>query len=70
MNKFFDKDSSKAYEQVKEALYARLKMIKKNIAEYGNDEISMDSEAVHEYLYCLNEEKTFISKLIDKMERS
>ena len=70
MGNFFDKDPSKAYEQVKEVLYARLKTIKDNIIEYDTDEIATDSEAVHEYLYCLNEEKSFISKLIDKIERS
>ena len=70
MSDFFDKDPSKAYEQVKEALYARLKMNEDIIAEYNSDEISMDSVAVREYLYCLNDEQTFLRNLIDKMERS
>lgn len=71
MNNFFDKDSSKAYEQIKEALYARLKMIEDIIAEYDADpQICIDSEAVLEYLDCLNDERTFLRNLIDKMERS
>jgi hypothetical protein len=67
---FFDKDSSKAYEQVKDELYARLKMNDDIIAEYNNDEIALDSVAVREYLFCLNDEQTFLRNLIDKMERS
>lgn len=54
---FFDKDSSKAYEQVKDELYARLCMI----TDQTRDEA---------YRRSPEDEQTFLRNLIDKMERS
>lgn len=71
MKDFFDKDSSIAYEQIKEALYSRLNTIENNIAEYNDDpQINLDSEAIREYLDCMGDARNFLRDLIDKMERS
>jgi hypothetical protein len=58
MGDFFDKDSSKAYEQVKEALYDRLRVITDH-----------DREVKHRRRYT-QEECDFLQDLIDKIERS
>ena len=72
MGDFFDKDSSRAYEQVKEALYAQLKMVENNIAEYNDKENDPDFEDTYGegYLNSLSCQLFFLRNLIDKMERS
>ena len=69
MSDFFNKDSSKAYEQIKDELYARWKSVENNIVLYI-DRIDPEDSYYEGYLDRLDDEKTFLRNLIDKMERS
>jgi cob(I)alamin adenosyltransferase len=58
MNDFFAKDANKALDQIKEALYDRLRVI-----------LDHDRELEHRRRYT-QEECDFLQELIDRMERS
>jgi hypothetical protein len=72
-NEFFSKESSKAYEQIKVALYERLKVVEEHMAyaDTSRDEDDIDGETWSDGWYDRAvDEHDFLLGLIDKLERS